>query len=186
MRICEGWLHNAPTSVPTGAQPGSVVIHVDAETLTGVDRDGLCHLDDGPALPATSARRVACDGYVGTVVERNGVPVDIGTTRRVVPPRMRRLVQLRDQVCRYPGCSVPAGATECHHVIHWVDGGRTRVDNLISLCRFHHHRHHEGAFEIVALRGDTGAVHLRFKTFDGTRKSTQVSACTTDHRNTWR
>ncbi len=58
-------------------------------------------------------------------------------------------MQLRDETCRYPGCTVPAPDTHGHHVRHWLHGGKTELSNLLSLCRFHHHRHHEGQFEIV-------------------------------------
>jgi hypothetical protein len=41
--------------------------------------------------------------------------------------------------------------------------------NLVSLCRFHHHRHHEGAFRIVAAAADDAHAHgvFRFETRDG-------------------
>jgi hypothetical protein len=26
---------------------------------------------------------------------------------------------------------------DAHHIIHWVDGGPTALDNLVSLCRPH-------------------------------------------------
>ncbi len=63
---------------------------------------------------------------------------------------------------------MPADDTEGHHVVHWADGGWTELANLVSLCRFHHHRHHEGAFRIVG--GDEGAAargDFRFETADG-------------------
>jgi hypothetical protein len=34
-------------------------------------------------------------------------------------------------------------------VTHWSDGGATRLDNLIRLCRRHHRAVHEGGFSIV-------------------------------------
>jgi hypothetical protein len=33
-----------------------------------------------------------------------------------------------------------------HHITHWADGGETALDNLILLCRHHHHLVHEGGF----------------------------------------
>jgi hypothetical protein len=151
VRICERWLAAAAAAAPAwGTARAGLVVHVDADTLSGVDAGGRCHLEDGPAISQAAARRLGCDAEVVTVLERNGVPVDVGRTRRVVSGRMRRLLQLRDCGCRYPGCAVPAADTEGHHVVHWVDGGPTELANLVSLCRFHHHRHHEGAFRIVA------------------------------------
>jgi hypothetical protein len=99
---------------------------------------------------------------VVAVIEKDGAPIHVGRSRRIVPPRMRRLLQLRDGGCRYPGCTVPARDTEGHHVIHWLAHGETELDNLVSLCRFHHHRHHDGAFDVKAA-GD----QFRFVTGDG-------------------
>ena len=43
---------------------------------------------------------------------------------------------------------MPAYRTEAHHYEHWALGGETSLDNLLLLCRFHHHRQHAGAFRI--------------------------------------
>jgi hypothetical protein len=45
----------------------------------------------------------------------------------------------RDGGCRYPGCDRPAGFCRTHHVVHWINGGRTAVHNLVLLCDRHHH-----------------------------------------------
>src|SRR5690606_13191661 len=43
---------------------------------------------------------------------------------------------------------------------HWANGGETKPSNLISLCRFHHRKVHEGAVEIHVL--DDGAVRFTY------------------------
>lgn len=168
VRICEGWLADVRRTSPSGIT-AELVVHVDSETLSGADPGGRCHIEDGPAVSTAVARRIACDGSVVIVREREGIPVEIGESRRTVTGRTRRLLQLRDRGCRYPGCTVPASGTEGHHVIHREDHGRTRLTNLVSLCRFHHHRHHEGAFEIVSVRdGSPGQRRaFSFQTSDG-------------------
>ncbi|HSU37363.1 MAG TPA: HNH endonuclease signature motif containing protein, partial [Propionibacteriaceae bacterium] len=45
----------------------------------------------------------------------------------------------RDGGCSFPGCPTAPEWTERHHVIPWIDGGETNLDNLTSLCRHHHH-----------------------------------------------
>jgi hypothetical protein len=182
VRICERWLDNAAAAAPAGTARASLVVHVDADTLSGADAGGRCHLEDGPAISQAAARRVGCDAELVTVVERNGVPVDLSRSQRVVSGRMRRLLQLRDGGCRYPGCAVPAADTEGHHVVHWVDGGPTEMANLVSLCRFHHHRHHKGAFRIVATEhgGSPTRGAFRFETSDGRPIRMQLTP-TADH-----
>jgi hypothetical protein len=65
-----------------------------------------------------------------------------------IPPRLRRALEIRDRGCRFPGCG--CRFTEPHHVIHWADGGPTELNNLVSLCRTHHHLLHEGGFRMKA------------------------------------
>ncbi|MCP4301878.1 MAG: HNH endonuclease [Gammaproteobacteria bacterium] len=31
-----------------------------------------------------------------------------------------------------------------HHIKHWSDGGETSLDNLVLLCRHHHHLWYAG------------------------------------------
>ncbi|HEX9313752.1 MAG TPA: HNH endonuclease signature motif containing protein, partial [Actinomycetota bacterium] len=48
---------------------------------------------------------------------------------------------VRDHHCTFPECDRPASWCDAHHVIHWTDGGRTDLSNLVLLCRRHHVRH---------------------------------------------
>ena len=41
--------------------------------------------------------------------------------------------------------------TDLHHIRHWVNGGRTDLDNLISLCPWHHKVVHDRGYTIAAL-----------------------------------
>jgi hypothetical protein len=67
---------------------------------------------------------------------------------------LRRALASRDKGCRFPGC-MHVRYVDGHHVRHWVDGGETKLSNLVSLCRFHHRAVHEGRF--VVQRLDDGA-----------------------------
>jgi len=60
-----------------------------------------------------------------------------------------RALKLRDHNrCRFPGCAHQR-YVEAHHVRHWIDGGETRLDNLVLLCSAHHRLLHHKAFRIV-------------------------------------
>jgi len=47
----------------------------------------------------------------------------------------------RDIGCSFPGCAHPAEWCERHHIVEWVHGGRTDLNNLTLLCRYHHHNY---------------------------------------------
>jgi hypothetical protein len=113
----------------------------------------------GPIHPET-ARRIACDAVrtVVTVARPEGAPLWMPNTSmaplsveratRTIPAAIRTALVLRDGGCRFPGCDRPPAWTDGHHIIHWADGGRTELDNLVSLCRRHHRRVHEQGWRI--------------------------------------
>jgi hypothetical protein len=134
-----------------GAEPdadrATVVVHVDARELNRVH--GIAALDEGPPIAAEAARRLSCDGRVQLVASApDGEPIGIGRTARTVPPWLAREIRRRDDGCRYADCGRTRGV-QAHHIIHWAHGGPTDIDNLVSLCRFHHRLVHEGGFRLI-------------------------------------
>ena len=139
-----------------------VVVHVDESVLEHDDAPGQSALEDGPYVSAETSRRVACDA--GTVTMRHrpdGQVLNVGRKTRTVPPALRRALTARDRRCRFLGCS--AKHCDAHHVRHWAQGGATRLDNLLLLCRRHHRAVHEGRFTVTV--GDDG--EARFSWPDG-------------------
>jgi hypothetical protein len=160
-RLAESFLKHGP-AVLNGGERHQIVVHVDTQTLReGVP--GRCELEDGPSLAAETARRLACDASVVSIVENEqGEPLNVGRKSRTIPLAIRRALKARDRGCRFPGCS-NTRYVDAHHIHHWAQGGETRLSNLASLCRFHHRQVHEGRVVIQSL--DDGA--LRFLKPDG-------------------
>ncbi|MBY0275430.1 HNH endonuclease [Candidatus Binatia bacterium] len=158
--------------------PVELVVHVDHAALVaagdGADdrhtpdaddrRDGHApdatelaphaSLADGTPLALATARRLACDASVVLTSDDADDARDVGgeglpsrRTRRI-SPRLRRALRLRDDGCRFPGCT--NRLTDAHHVISWIDGGATTLANLLSLCRRHHRFVHEHGYRIVS------------------------------------
>ena len=65
-----------------------------------------------------------------------------GRERRLASKGQRLALAARDGGCCFPGCDRPAAWTEVHHIIPWLTGGPTDLDNMCLLCRYHH-RHFE-------------------------------------------
>jgi hypothetical protein len=107
-------------------------------------------LDWYGAIPATIAQRVACDADIWRLVldPATGLPLDVGRAHRLVPAWIRKALHARDRGCRWPRCDAPAHWTDAHHQTPWYLGGTTTIDQLISLCRWHHARVHEGRWTI--------------------------------------
>ena len=104
------------------------------------------HIEHGRHVSAVTSQRIACDCSIVAIKEdENGEPLSIGRRSRSIPPPMRRALGARDGGCRFPGCS-NTRFVDGHHIKHWADGGETSLDNLVLLCRHHHHLVHEGGF----------------------------------------
>lgn len=129
-----------------------LIVHASAEALPEYGEiivDDPPQIEDGPVLATEAVRRIACDASLVRILESgDGEPLDIGRKTRVIPPSMRRALKRRDRGCRFPGC-VNTRFVDGHHIRHWADGGTTRLDNLVLLCRHHHRLLHEGGYYVV-------------------------------------
>ena len=130
------------------AERYQVVVHVDRSVLSGEGHGDCCHMEHGGAIAAETARRLVCDASLVTLEEgEDGELLNIGRRSRSIPPAIRRALAHRDQGCRFPGC-LNHRFVDAHHIRHWADGGETRMDNLVLLCRHHHGLLHEGGFTL--------------------------------------
>ena len=132
------------------------------EVVLTISRDELakrgsarCHVDPDWGVDEEDARHIACDADITEFAEdAKGNLLNYERRRRIVPARLLRALKLRDKNrCRFPGCA-HRRYVEAHHVRHWIDGGETRLDNLVLLCGAHHRLLHHGAYHIEMEDGD--------------------------------
>jgi hypothetical protein len=101
-----------------------------------------------------SARHAACGGVIQRIVHTDdGRIVSLGIEERVFNRHQRRAIALRDGGCIIPGCGIPAGWCEIHHVIDHAKGGPTHTDNGVLLCWFHHRFIDKGAWRVRMNQG---------------------------------
>jgi hypothetical protein len=122
---------------------------------------GTAWLHGYGTIPPATARPLVCDSDLWRIVldPTTGMPLDVGDAHRLVPWWIRRALHARDRGCRWPGCPTPAAWTDAHHLKAWRHHHITRVEDLLSLCRYHHVRVHEGGWRIH-LDPATGQVHV--------------------------
>jgi hypothetical protein len=120
-----------------------VVVHAPLELLVGCSDDAVAEIAGVGPVPAEVVRRLACDANVDLAVEDpEGTILNQGRARRDPTPVQRVEIDRRDKGCRFSGCSY-SEFTNVHHIVHWVDGGLTDLDNLVTLCGRHHRAVHE-------------------------------------------
>jgi hypothetical protein len=123
-----------------------IAVRIDLDDLadpaTGA---GTATTGFGAVISAARARWLACDGRISRVVfGPDGVPLDVGREQRLVSGALRRAVELRDGGCVFTGCDAPSHWADVHHLVHWIDGGDTSLDNSALLCERHHTKVHHG------------------------------------------
>jgi hypothetical protein len=103
------------------------------------------------------------------VLSGDGVPLDVGRSRRLATPAQRSALAAVYATCAIERCDVPFDRCEIHHVIPWEVGGRTNLSVLVPLCSHDNHEVHrrESTLTIDAER---------------TLTVTEVDGTTTRHR----
>ena len=114
--------------------------------------DGALEVDHGAVyVSMETSQRLACDASLVHMHHApDGTVLDMSRKTRTIPPSIRRALAARDTCCRFPGCT--SRRCDAHHIEHWSDGGATRLDNLVRLCRRHHRAVHEGGFGVIGGR----------------------------------
>jgi hypothetical protein len=107
-------------------------------------------VQDGPAISVTTAQMIACTAALSWMRHGDaGEILALGRRRRRPSSAIRRAARERDQCrCRFPGCE--SRRVDLHHIQHWINGGRTDLENLISLCPWHHKVVHDRGYLIAA------------------------------------
>jgi hypothetical protein len=131
----------------------TMVIRMSVDALTtGL---GIAEIDgiDG-TISAGTARRMAGEaGIIPAVLGGPSEVLDFGKTRRLFSTAQKLAFGERDGGCAFGGCQAPPSYTEAHHIIWWSDVENTDLDNGILLCGFHHHRIHDGGWDIAFQHG---------------------------------
>ncbi|TMF26980.1 MAG: DUF222 domain-containing protein, partial [Chloroflexi bacterium] len=138
----------------TGNTPVSLQVTATVETLRALAGAAGGEMEFSLPLPSATVQRLACDSSVMRVLfEADSLPVDVGRSRRLVDGGLRKALAVRDKHCQWPGCERPASWCDGHHLVHWVDGGETNLENTVLLCKRHHRMVHEGGWKLIKVEG---------------------------------
>ncbi|MSW42439.1 MAG: DUF222 domain-containing protein [Actinobacteria bacterium] len=135
--------------------PAHMVLVMDLPTLLALRDDPVAVLRAGN-VPAEVARALAADAtFRRAIVDPlTGQLLDYGRRTYAVPDPLRRFIELRDRVCRFPGCNRAADQCQIDHAVAWDDGGHTSAANTGALCQRHHQLKTHGGWRIVESHVD--------------------------------
>ncbi|HEX4490440.1 MAG TPA: DUF222 domain-containing protein [Acidimicrobiia bacterium] len=139
VRIARFWLDHKDLPVEGGERP-----HVSIVETWDTIRAGLPSASGiGPSLSPADLAALLCDARIERIItDPKCRPLDIGRLAHNPTKAMRRAVTARDRCCRFPGCDRRPSWSDLHHVRAWMEGGETKVANLVLLCPYHHHLIH--------------------------------------------
>lgn len=123
------------------------------------------HTAAGTPLDSVTAAMLACDAGIRTVtIDTRRLQLDAEPHRRRPTRAQRRAVYTRDgRRCRFPGCN-RRRRLHIHHIVHYEHGGPTIIENLITLCHFHHRAVHHRDWTLTGTADRPTWTHPRFGT----------------------
>jgi hypothetical protein len=141
---------DALVELASGAKPASIQVTASIETLKRAPGAPAGELEFSVPVSSTTVQRMACDCSVTRVLlDQESAVIDMGRSKRVISKVLRSALKIRDGHCQWPQCEREASRCDGHHMLHWVSGGETKLDNLVLLCRRHHRMVHEGGWQVV-------------------------------------
>lgn len=147
-RMADAWVVMASGEIAADPDPdrATLVVSTTLAALQG-DDDG-CELEGAGVVHPEIARRISCDCRLQWVLRHpNGTAAGIGRAARNIPGYLRRELLHRDGGCTFPGCGTRR-FVDGHHIVHWEAGGPTDLDNLVTVCHFHHKLVHEFGWRV--------------------------------------
>ncbi len=145
VQVCDNQLASGQLPTLRTVKP-HVVLQLDLEdAVDPATGPGAARTGFGASISAARARWLACDADISRIVMGpDGEPLDLGRRHRVVTPGLRRAVVARDKTCVFAGCGAPHWWADVHHLVHWLHGGETNLQNSALLCERHHTKVHHG------------------------------------------
>ena len=141
---------DAFVDVCSGGKPASVQVTASLETLQGIAGAPAGEAEFSVPVSSRTVQRLACDSTVARVVlGEESLVIDVGRSRRLVDGALRKALSVRDKHCQWPSCERPASWCDGHHLVHWIHGGETNLENCILLCKRHHRMVHEGGWQLI-------------------------------------
>jgi Domain of unknown function (DUF222)/HNH endonuclease len=140
-----------------GGSQAQIQVTSSLETLLALAGSPAAEMEFSLPVSSKTIERLACDSSIARVLlDSESLVIDVGRSKRVVSEPGRRALAARDGHCRWSECDRPPSRSAAHHLVHWIHGGGSDLDNLILLCHRHHRMVHEGGWQIV--RGDDGRI----------------------------
>ena len=135
LALCELVRQGSATPVETSTPPRPEVMLV-----INTDEPSAVYDAHGRRLPPDTTKTLLCDSdFYAMVVDKLGVPFDMGRKVRFATNDQRKALAALYGGCAFPGCGCPPHWCDAHHADDYVaKKGHTNFSRLVPLCRRHH------------------------------------------------
>jgi len=125
------------------------------------DRQAVGYTSDGVPIPATLVRTMMCDADISYWIEQaDSQQLNLARNVRYATPTQHQALMVRDGCCVWKHCTMPASASEAHHITFWEHGGPSDLEQLCLLCPAHHRKLHAMGAHIRPRRDTPRAWYL--------------------------
>ena len=156
MALCEkaSAIHPSESGTKTSRPNAVINIRVDIDALKrGCTEHGeVCEIAGVGPIPVATATEYLGEAFLKLLVIDG---VDIKTVAhlgRHIPAPLRTAVEERDRVCQVPTCDVALGL-EIDHINPFSEGGPASFENLVRLCKRHHHQKTHDGYRLERVDG---------------------------------
>jgi hypothetical protein len=145
---------HATPEVSNGSIPESeaIVAHVQVTvpvmTALGHDTTPAELTGHAPIDTATALRLAGTVSGWDRVLTHPVTGTVVAVDRYRPTDHLRRVLRVRDEHCRFPGCRMPTRRCDIDHTIAREHDGPTELGNLAHLCRRHHTLKHHSAWRV--------------------------------------
>lgn len=114
-------------------------VFIDAALAAATGGEAGATLSGGSKVGPNTLGEILCGGKVRVVNCTETHPISYSDLSDTIPPAIRNFVRFRDQgACAIEGCR-SRYRVQPHHIRERHLGGSHHIENLISLCWYHHH-----------------------------------------------
>ena len=132
---------------PCRAATTQIIVRADLGALLG-EAGAIAEIPGSGPVPLNVLERLACNADTSVVFFGDKLtPLWESTPARAPTAAQRRALVARDGACI--GCGAPPEECEAHHIIPWIRGGKTRIDNLVLVCWSCHDKIHDYNWRVV-------------------------------------
>ena len=148
----------------------NIRIDIDALKRGHTENGEICEIAGVGPIPVATATEYLGEAFLKLLVLDGTDIKTVAHMGRAIPAPLRTAVEERDRKCQVPKCDMSVGL-EIDHIKPFSEGGPASLENLVRLCKRHHHQKTHDGYRLVKIEAheiEAQTDGARVKTNDST------------------